>query len=125
MKLKHTEENKYRLFNSEGLEIYPEDLQFLKDKETLYVSRGEDFKTNTYYSEYKILEIIGEGGFGKVYLGIHKKTKKKVAIKVTNAGGFENSDDIENIFSESETVKALSHPNIVKIINFFVIKKTL
>lgn len=34
------------------------------------------------------MEIIGEGGFGKVYLGIHKKTKEKVAIKVTEAGGF-------------------------------------
>jgi serine/threonine protein kinase len=39
-----------------------------------------------------------------VYLAEHKKTKEKVAIKVTNAGGFENADEIENIFSESETV---------------------
>ncbi len=60
-----------------------------------------------------------------VYLAEHKKTKEKVAIKVTNAGGFENADEIENIFSESETVRALNHPNIVKIYKFFVIKKTL
>ena len=26
-------------------------------------------------------QIIGEGGFGKVYLGVHKETKKKVAVK--------------------------------------------
>lgn len=44
---------------------------------------------------------------------------------MTDAGGFKNSEDIENIFSESETVRALNHPNIVKIKNFFVIKKTL
>ena len=36
-----------------------------------------------------------------------------------------NSDQIDNIFMEAETLKALNHPNIVKIINFFVIKKTL
>lgn len=36
-----------------------------------------------------------------------------------------NSDQIDEIFKEAETVKSLSHPNIVKIINFFVIKKTL
>ncbi len=42
---------------------------FLKDNETLFVSKGEDFKIKTYYSEYKIIKIIGEGGFGKVYLG--------------------------------------------------------
>ena len=48
-----------------------------------------------------------------------------MAIKITNTGGFNNTEDIENIFSESETLKALNHPNIVKILNFFVIKKTL
>jgi serine/threonine protein kinase len=114
-----------RLFNQEGLEIYEEDMKFLTNKEVLYVSKGEDFNVNTYYSEYAIVKILGQGGFGKVYLATHKKTVEKVAIKITNAGGINNSDEIESIFSEAETVKALNHPNIVKIINFFVIKKTL
>ena len=55
MKFKLTEIANFRLFNSEGLEIYQEDLPFLKNQETLYVSQGEDFKIKTYYSEYKIL----------------------------------------------------------------------
>lgn len=114
-----------RVFNQEGLEIYEEDMKFLANKEVLYVSKGEDFNVNTYYSEYAIVKILGQGGFGKVYLATHKKTSEKVAIKITNAGGIDNSDEIESIFSEAETVKALNHPNIVKIINFFVIKKTL
>jgi MAP/microtubule affinity-regulating kinase len=105
--------------------MFHEDFKFLNDKEVLYVSKGEDFNVNTYYSEYKILKILGQGGFGKVYAAIHKKTKEKVAIKMTNAGGLDNAEDIESIFSEAETLKSLVHPNIVKIINFFVIKKTL
>ncbi len=52
-------------------------------------------------------------------------TKEKVAIKITSAGGFSNSEDVESLFTEAETVKGLNHPNIVKILNFFVIKKTL
>ena len=36
-----------------------------------------------------------------------------------------NSEDIDEIFKEAETIKSLSHQNIVKTINFFVIKKTL
>jgi len=31
---------------------------------------------------------IRAGGFGKVYFGIHKVTKQKVAIKIINSGYF-------------------------------------
>lgn len=125
MKFKPYHKKKMRLFNSEGLEIYENDLAFLKNEDILYVSKGEDFKFETYYSEYKLEKIIGQGGFGKVFLGFHKKNKKRVAIKITNQNGFENSEDIDSIFNEAQTVKALQHPNIVKIYNFFFIKKTL
>ena len=34
------------------------------------------------YSEYEIKQTIGKGNFGKVLLGISKKTGDKVAIKI-------------------------------------------
>ena len=51
-------------------------------EEVLYVSKGEDFNVSTYYSEYEIIKYLGQGGFGKVVLGRHKKTKELVAIKI-------------------------------------------
>ena len=33
-------------------------------------------------NEYKIIKKIGEGAFGKVYKGLHRKTKEYVAIKI-------------------------------------------
>lgn len=35
---------------------------------------GEDFDTTSQVSEYEIIKPIGEGGFGKVFLAIHKPT---------------------------------------------------
>lgn len=32
-------------------------------------------------AEYEIIKDLGEGGFGKVVMAIHKKTQKEVAIK--------------------------------------------
>lgn len=32
------------------------------------------------------MKTLGEGGFGKVVLGIHKLTKEKFAIKIVNTG---------------------------------------
>ena len=50
--------------------------------------KGEDWDTKTLYSEYNVIKKIGQGGFGSVYLGIHKKTGEKVAIKFVNPSAF-------------------------------------
>lgn len=73
-----------RLFNSDGVEMFEEDLMFLKDKTTLYASCGEDFDSASLFSEYKKIRILGKGGFGQVVLGEHRTTKEKVAIKYIN-----------------------------------------
>jgi len=43
---------------------------------------GEDFDSNSTFSEYNMIKELGEGGFGKVLLGVHRKTNEKVAIKI-------------------------------------------
>ena len=43
---------------------------------------GEEYDANSTFSEYEIIQILGEGGFGQVLLGVHKKTQEKVAIKI-------------------------------------------
>ena len=73
--------NILRLFNAEGGEYFEEDLNYIKDKTTIYASKGEDFNPSSCFGEYTILKELGEGGFGKVLLGEHKVTKELVAIK--------------------------------------------
>ncbi len=73
-----------RLFTDKGVEIYEDDLEFIKNGTGLYASKGEEFDQHSCYSEYEIQKKLGEGGFGKVVLGVHKKTKEKVAIKIVN-----------------------------------------
>ena len=114
-----------RIFNTEGLELYDEDFEFMNNDETVYVSTGEDFDHSSYYSEYDITKTQGMGGFGTVVLGIHKETGEKVAIKITKANAIDNADDIDMIFAEAETLKVLSHDKIVKLHNCFLVKKTL
>lgn len=45
---------------------------------------GEDFDSLGSFKEYKIVQVLGEGGFGKVMLGKHKLTNDYVAIKILN-----------------------------------------
>lgn len=40
MNFSYSDMKKLRLFNSDGLEIYDEDVKFLQSKDTLYISLG-------------------------------------------------------------------------------------
>ena len=72
---------KLRLFKEGGIELFQDDLEYLKNNEPIFVSKGEDFDDNTQLQEYEVTKQLGEGGFGRVFLGIHKKTGEKVALK--------------------------------------------
>ena len=66
-------------------------------------------------SEYEIKQIIGKGNFGKVLLGISKKTGEKVAIKIIDKlkmNKFYNSDQVKR---EIIVIQQMEHLNIVKI----------
>jgi serine/threonine protein kinase len=92
---------KFRVFNNLGSEVKEEELRYLKDKDTLYLSRGEDFDRNNCLSEYEIEKVIGEGGFGKVMLARHRSTNERVAVKFLKTGNVSGSMDVESIFKES------------------------
>ena len=73
-------------------------------------------KFNDYYENQ---EIIGKGKFGIVYLGIHKKTGKKVAIKVINKCLLKTEEDKLLLKNEIDIMKLCNHPNIIKLLDHF------
>ena len=70
-----------------------------------------------------MLKEIGEGGFGKVLLARHESTGDQVAIKVMKADKITNAASIDQIFREVESLKALQHPNIVRIHNCYALRE--
>lgn len=69
---------------------------------------------------YKIIEKLGSGTFGRVYKAIHLKTKQQRAIKVVKREVLKLQDDEKVFLKEIELLATLSHPNIIKIFEFFV-----
>jgi Ca2+-binding EF-hand superfamily protein len=72
-----------------------------------------------FFDYYEMLEDLGEGKFGKVKLGVYKKTREKVAIKIIKKSSLENLKDIELVKSEIDIMKLCRHPNVVKLIDHF------
>jgi serine/threonine protein kinase len=64
--------------------------------------------------KYKVLERIGSGGMGSVYLCEHKLMRRRVAIKVLPTAKAEEPSALERFQREARVVAALDHPNIVR-----------
>lgn len=64
--------------------------------------------------KYKILELIGTGGMGAVYLCEHIFMRRLVAVKILPADKYDDPSNLERFIREARAVAALNHPNIVR-----------
>ena len=68
--------------------------------------------------KYSVLDLIGEGSFGRVFRGKDKQTGEFVALKLIPKVGHSDKD-IKSLRCECKIQKELKHPNIVKMIDAF------
>ena len=67
---------------------------------------------------YKIIKKIASGGMGDVYLAEHTVLETKVAIKSLHSNLVNDESFRKRFRTEAKTQSRLSHPNIVKLIDF-------
>ena len=67
---------------------------------------------------YEIKQILGKGKFGLVKLGIHRQTKRKVAIKIINKKLI-CAIDVQQVKTEIDILKIAKHPNIIQLYDVF------
>src|SRR5213080_3220015 len=67
---------------------------------------------------YRLLRLLGRGGFAEVYLGEHVHLNSHAAVKTlhTQLSGV----DAQQFVREAQTLARLSHPHIVRILDFAI-----
>jgi serine/threonine protein kinase len=63
---------------------------------------------------YRILQTLGQGGMGAVFLAEHALIKRKVAIKILHSDLATDANVIERFMNEARAAGTLGHPNIVE-----------
>src|SRR4051794_26225195 len=64
---------------------------------------------------YRVEKILGQGGFGLVYLAHDDQLQRLVAIKVPHRKLVDRPEEAEAYLTEARTVANLDHPNIVPV----------
>jgi serine/threonine protein kinase len=67
---------------------------------------------------YRILERIGEGGMGIVYLGRHEALGHRVAVKVLQHDMSRRAEIVRRFFNEAQAASAIRSPGIVQVFDF-------
>jgi serine/threonine protein kinase len=62
---------------------------------------------------YEILEQLGSGSMGDVYLAMDQKLDRRIALKVLSPETASDPDRLQRFRREAQAVAALNHPNIV------------
>ncbi len=70
-------------------------------------------------SRYLLVQKIGEGGMGFIFLGLQKPFMREVAVKVISAAHLDESNK-ERFAREARALSMLDHPNIVKMLDYGV-----
>ncbi|XP_041035941.1 serine/threonine-protein kinase 36-like [Carcharodon carcharias] len=65
---------------------------------------------------YHVLDMIGEGSFGRVYKGRKRFSGQVVALKFIPKTG-RSEKELTNLRREIEIMRGLQHPNIVQMLD--------
>jgi serine/threonine protein kinase len=79
------------------------------------LSRSEEEAPGTIIGRYKLLEKIGEGGFGAVYVAEQREpVKRRVALKIIKLG-MDTRQVVARFEAERQALAMMDHPNIAKV----------
>jgi peptide/nickel transport system substrate-binding protein len=70
------------------------------------------------FGNYRLVSLLGQGGYAEVYLGQHVRLDLQAAIKVLHT--HLTGDEAEHFQQEAQTIARLAHPSIVRVFDFDV-----
>jgi Serine/threonine protein kinase len=97
------------------------DETFLEEDVSLSVLeliRGSLLPGDVINSRYEVIELLGRGGMGEVYLAKDPTMARKVAVKVLTGNFIQDKKRIENFVNEARAASQINHPNILIIHDF-------
>ena len=71
----------------------------------------------TLAGKYRLDRILGAGGMGTVYAGVHAWTSREVAVKMLNPEYATDKVVVQRFLQEARAAAQLKHPNVVDVLD--------
>jgi uncharacterized protein (TIGR03067 family) len=67
------------------------------------------------FGRYRIVNLLGQGGMGAVYLAHDTQLDRRVALKVPNFSGQDDPSALERFYREARAAATFEHPNLCPV----------
>jgi len=67
------------------------------------------------FGNFRIVRLLGEGGFGEVYEAENPFLQRRAAVKVLHTGLHDDQDLVRRFLNEARAASAIRHPNIIEV----------
>jgi serine/threonine protein kinase len=76
------------------------------------------YRVGAVLGSYRLLQQIGAGGMGRVFVAEHIRLGRRVALKVLRSEFSGNLEAVQRFFAEARAVNCISHENIIEVSDF-------
>ena len=83
----------------------------------MYTNQSIDWQGKV-LGRYRLLQLLGRGGMGEVWLGEDTQLRRHIAVKMLPATQINDSTYLQDFEREARAIAALEHPNILPVHDF-------
>src|SRR5436305_5368868 len=80
--------------------------------------------TGQQLGNYRLVNLLGQGGFADVYLGEHVFLRTQAAVKVVQVARM-MPKAVQSFIKEAQIIARLKHPHIISVLDFGIERNTL
>ena len=81
-------------------------------------SCGQSLNARKQFNNYKLIQLLGEGGMGSVFKALDCNLNRNVALKILKKECSANAEERAKLEQEARVTASINHPHVVKVFSF-------